>query len=153
MPSICVPVTKSNYNFLCVYHPEPIKFTHKDTLGLALVSIIKNQYRGSDKIDEVILRSEFPNNIEIHYATYFYRRNSKINSKCVRAVNNKIKRLIQIELNRYIRIECYKDPDVEIRSSLYAFLSKYGLPDDEKTVATLERQNRRFRTKVGDLKK
>lgn len=153
MPSICVPVTKGNFNFLQVFHPDIIKFTNKDTLGLAFGSIIKYHYQSYKKVDEKILRSIYPLDIEIHFAKYYFRRNSKISSRCVRAINCKIESMIQFELNVYIRKVMKDEPKAEIRTKIYEFLQIYGLSDDSKYVATLERQNRRFRTKVGELKK
>lgn len=153
MPSIFVPVTKSNFNFLKVHHPKPIKFINRDRLGLAFGSIIKHNYKSYKKIDEAILRTDYPEEIEIIYERFHYPRNSKICSRGVRAINNQIARLIQFELNAYIRIEMRVDPDVEIRTKIYEFLQKYGLSDHAKYVATLERQNRRYRTLIGDLKK
>lgn len=153
MASLTVPVTKSNYNFLCVYHPYPFKFTNRDTLALALGAIIKYQARSYALIDEAIVRADFPKEIEINFSKFYKKRNTKISSRCVRAVNCKIERIIQSELNAFIRVCMTIDANVEIRSKIYEFLQKYGLSDDAKYVSTLERQNRRYRTLIGELKK
>ncbi len=169
MPIVFVPITKDNFNFLKVIHPEPIWFGFKDDLGMIFSTIIKHSYRhfkkekyvlhkppkdkkGKPKIvkpDEVIVnRNKYRHDLEINYDLMRFSRNKRISMNCIRAINNKINQMIQDKLDEYIMIEKYKDDKNEIRALIYEFLSKYSLSDDNKRVATLERQNRRKRKKT-----
>lgn len=149
MPSIYIPITKSNANFLRVYHPKPLLFGLKDDLAIILSTIIKITYDRKNnkrakrkKID----RSLYPEDLEITYGTYrYYNRNSSVCMNAVKTANSKIERIAREQLDAFVKTEKEKNPEAEYRTLIYKFQSMYGLPDDMKAIAAIERRNRRFR--------
>lgn len=162
MPSIFIPISQDNYNFLQIYHPEEIRFSMKDDLGLIISTIVKVSYRKKIKrckckkkkikckckVPERINRKLYPKDLTLAYDTFRFARNKKISNECINSVNLKLKRIIQVELDNYINVETQINPEIEIRGLVYQFLGKYGLSDNKENVARLERQNRRNRKKT-----
>jgi hypothetical protein len=146
MPTIYIPITKSNANFLKVYHPKPICFGLKDSLGLILSTVIKITYDKKKTERKKIDRLIYPEDLSLNYGTIrHFNRNGSICLNAVKVANLKIERIAREQLDLYIITEKDKNPTVEYRTLIYRFQAIYGLPDDNKTIAAIERRNRRIR--------
>ncbi|WP_394995025.1 hypothetical protein [Emticicia sp.] len=151
MEAIRIPITRNNFEFLNVFHPQDFKCINNDDLGMILTCIYKVHAVYNVRDNSVIKRAEYPCDLKIIVRNNIFAQTNKITFTGIRAVNNRIDKLIKKELYIYVRKGLEIDPKPTIRSLIDSFCEKYSLTMSSKDIVALERNERRKREKNGEL--
>ena len=152
MRKITIPLTKNNYQFLRIVHPEEFKATMKDPTALAIEAIIKTNSYSIKGLTEKVDRKKYCEEIDISYSNNRHRRaaGSKVSMDMVREINSMIDRMLKIKMLEYCEQRRRKEPDIMYKDCIIYFCEDYCLDYDLTLCETLKKFEYRNRKKTNE---
>lgn len=149
MRKITIPLTKNNYQFLRIVHPQEFKASGKDPLALSVESIIKTNSYSIKVLTEKIDRKIYCEEIEVIYTNNRYRRaaGSKVSMSMVREINYMIDRMLKVKMLEYCEEKRKKQPDIMYKDCIIYFCEDYCLDYDLTLFEALKKFEYRNRVK------